>query len=91
MTRKMSYSEAVRPGIPAIGDVLRDLQQNSALRRAKMVENWRAYLPEGSKWQPGLPGNPSCPTCKGFGYVRLELPVGHPQQGKVAKCECNKT
>ncbi len=39
---------------------------------------------------PGLPGDPNCPICHGVGYVRRELPVGHPDFGRVSVCECRR-
>ncbi|MGB9673519.1 MAG: ATP-binding protein [Anaerolineales bacterium] len=33
-------------------------------------------------------GDPNCPICHGSGYVRLEVPLGHPQFGKIQICEC---
>lgn len=35
-----------------------------------------------------LPGDPECPYCHGIGYLREELPVGHPDFGKVQICSC---
>jgi DNA replication protein DnaC len=35
-----------------------------------------------------LPGDPNCPICGGVGYLRQELPVGHPDFGKVTICSC---
>ncbi len=35
-----------------------------------------------------LPGDPNCPHCHGLGYVRQDLPVGHPNFGKVLPCVC---
>jgi DNA replication protein DnaC len=29
-----------------------------------------------------------CPTCKGLGYVRADVPVGHPDFGKLLPCSC---
>lgn len=29
-----------------------------------------------------------CPQCNGFGYVRRDVPVGHPDFGKAFPCEC---
>ncbi|MCG3210666.1 MAG: Chromosomal replication initiator protein DnaA [Anaerolineae bacterium] len=29
-----------------------------------------------------------CPICGGTGYLRQDVPVGHPQFGKLAKCTC---
>ncbi|GCE23277.1 ATP-binding protein [Dictyobacter kobayashii] len=30
-----------------------------------------------------------CPVCKGAGYLRVEVPVGHPQFGKPFPCQCS--
>ncbi len=35
-----------------------------------------------------LPGNPDCPICHGIGYLRQDLPVGHPDFGKLQVCSC---
>lgn len=32
----------------------------------------------------------ACPICGGIGYVRLELPVDHPEFGRPVPCECQK-
>ncbi len=33
-------------------------------------------------------GKPDCPLCHGMGYVRLDVPVGHPDFGKLFPCTC---
>jgi len=33
-------------------------------------------------------GDPNCPICHGLGYVRLDVPLGHPKFGKIQICEC---
>jgi len=35
-----------------------------------------------------LPGDPNCPHCGGLGYLRQELPPGHPDFGKLQVCSC---
>ncbi len=35
-----------------------------------------------------LPGAPDCPLCQGLGYVRLDVPLGHPHFGKLFPCKC---
>lgn len=30
----------------------------------------------------------ACPICKGLGYVRADVPVGHPDFGKLVTCTC---
>lgn len=32
----------------------------------------------------------TCPICHGAGYVRLDVPVGHPQFGKAVPCRCKR-
>jgi DNA replication protein DnaC len=31
-----------------------------------------------------------CPLCHGAGYLRLDVPVGHPDFGRAAPCECKE-
>ncbi len=33
---------------------------------------------------------PSCPHCKGYGYVRADVPYGHPHFGKPLECQCKR-
>ncbi len=35
-------------------------------------------------------GDPNCPLCCGLGYLRLDLPVQHPDFGKVQICSCRE-
>jgi DNA replication protein DnaC len=35
-------------------------------------------------------GDPNCPICHGIGYIRQDLPVGHPDFGKVKVCTCRQ-
>jgi DNA replication protein DnaC len=35
-------------------------------------------------------GDPNCPICGGLGYLRQDLPVGHPDFGKVVVCTCRR-
>jgi DNA replication protein DnaC len=35
-----------------------------------------------------LPGDPNCPYCHGVGFLRRDLPVGHPDFGKLEICTC---
>jgi DNA replication protein DnaC len=32
-----------------------------------------------------------CPKCGGTGYLRQEVPIGHPNFGKLMECECRRT
>ena len=47
--------------------------------------------PSSSKTDPGTgsyPGDPNCEICGGVGYLRQDLPVGHPNFGKLQICSC---
>ncbi len=52
----------------------------------------RASTPTSSSTDPvtdpELVGDPHCPVCHGFGYVRLDVPVGHPDFGQLFPCAC---
>lgn len=39
--------------------------------------------------RPGL-GDPNCPICGGVGFVRRDVPVGHPDFGRVDICQCRQ-
>ncbi len=37
-----------------------------------------------------LPGDLNCPLCGGVGYLRSDVPVGHPDFGKLEICTCRR-
>jgi DNA replication protein DnaC len=37
-----------------------------------------------------LPGDPNCPLCSGIGYLRRDLPLGHPDFGRIEVCDCRR-
>ena len=39
-------------------------------------------------YQNDLPGDPNCPYCGGVGYLRLDVPPGHPDFGRLQVCSC---
>ena len=49
-----------------------------------------AVTPSDLVIAPTPPANgdcsPNCPECHGVGYVRYELPLGHPKFGKLERC-----
>jgi DNA replication protein DnaC len=44
--------------------------------------------PEADGILPSL--EPLCPICGGSGFLRYDVPVGHPNFGKLAVCECKR-
>jgi len=43
---------------------------------------------DGSIRQVKLPGDPNCPICGGIGYLRRDVPIDHPDFGKIVPCIC---
>ncbi len=37
-----------------------------------------------------LPGDPDCPICGGLGFTTQDLPVGHPDFGRIHVCVCRQ-
>jgi DNA replication protein DnaC len=53
----------------------------------------RANSPTSSSIEPVtpvLPGDPNCPICHGVGFVRQDLPLSHPDFGKLQICVCRQ-
>jgi DNA replication protein DnaC len=48
----------------------------------------RQSTPSRRKTAPLQPEG--CPLCHGAGYVRLDVPVGHPDFGRAVQCECKE-
>jgi DNA replication protein DnaC len=40
--------------------------------------------------ESSYPGDPNCKICGGVGYLRQDLPVGHPDFGKLQVCVCRE-
>ena len=47
---------------------------------------------DSSKVEPARAtlGDPNCPHCGGIGYLRKDVPVGHPDFGEVFVCVCRR-
>lgn len=43
---------------------------------------------DGPIRQVRMPGDPDCPICGGIGYLRRDLPIDHPDFGKIVPCSC---
>lgn len=37
-----------------------------------------------------MPGDPNCPICQGIGFVRQDLPITHPDFGRLQICACRQ-
>jgi DNA replication protein DnaC len=47
-------------------------------------------MSESPERAPGPVQSEPCPLCGGAGYVRLNVPMGHPQFGKAVPCRCKR-
>ena len=70
-----------RGQVESLGDILRRLQQRNFSNVADVPE-WVQQLDAES------PVADACPTCGGHGWVRRDLPVGHPDFGRAFPCLC---
>ena len=59
--------------------------KNLATRTSTGRSNSSASAPRND-----LPGDPNCPHCGGVGYLRSDVPVGHPDFGKLEICICRR-
>jgi DNA replication protein DnaC len=47
-------------------------------------------MPTTSSTEPQQTGD-VCPLCKGKGYLRRDVPLGHPDFGRLVPCQCRRT
>jgi DNA replication protein DnaC len=75
------------PGLEPIGDSMRGFLERLAERRRRRVLS--AEHAEASQLAV-VPKPPVCPYCGGAGYLRLDVPVGHPSFGQPVPCKCKE-
>ncbi|MFL5629177.1 MAG: ATP-binding protein [Ktedonobacteraceae bacterium] len=82
------YQRITQPLNPrAIAGVNPRLPQEH-LRHAMTLKQAQQYLPAPTS-AASLPKS-ACPKCKGAGYLRIDVPFGHPNFGKPVACECKE-
>jgi DNA replication protein DnaC len=67
-----------------IGKTLKRIENDTPMENIPTTSNTNFHS------QHDLPGDPNCPYCGGTGYLRQELPVGHPDFGKLQLCTCRQ-
>jgi DNA replication protein DnaC len=70
-----------------MSDKIEDILKKTAGRISKMSSQ------DSSKIDPGTAsyaGDPKCKICGGVGYLRRDLPVGHPEFGRIQICACRE-
>lgn len=73
-----------------LSENLREIRVANLQNQRKYIHNWREQLPPGSDWFPGSTGKPGCKICHGLGWFRYDVEYGHPEFGKLHKCDCVK-
>lgn len=75
------------PGLEPIGDSMRGfLERLAERRRRRALSGERADVSQLAS----VPTAPACPYCGGAGFVRLDVPVGHPSFGQPVPCKCKE-
>nr|BBH93939.1 hypothetical protein KTA_21380 [Thermogemmatispora argillosa] len=98
VARQQRVTQPLRPN--ALADpALAQLQETLRLRQARQTpgreRQTNGSLETASSSGSTLPApfgsqRPVCPKCKGAGYLRLDVPFGHPHFGKPIPCECKE-
>jgi DNA replication protein DnaC len=70
-----------------IDEILKRLAEDTSRASSQTSSNTEE---SGNASPPDLPGDPDCPICGGLGYLRVDLPVGHPHFGQVQVCSCRR-
>jgi DNA replication protein DnaC len=70
-----------------IDATLRKLAENKAAETGEPVEEINAV--ELLRYSD-LAGDVDCPYCHGLGYLRRDLPIGHPDFGRLEICSCRQ-
>ncbi len=78
---------------PAVQRAVQTPRLTQPLNRSAAMVHLNQDTPGSS--QPVIPapyttGNAICPICKGAGYLRADVPYGHPNFGKPIACECKE-
>lgn len=72
--------------------VNRELSQKPQPRQTRQIvpQTQRLPVPASIPAPPSSSARSACPRCKGAGYLRIDVPFGHPNFGKPVACECKE-
>jgi DNA replication protein DnaC len=71
-----------------IDETIKHLASGTSKTRSKSSS--AAEPGEANRAVHDLPGDPNCPHCHGVGYLRADVPVGHPDFGRLEICVCRR-
>lgn len=64
--------------------ILKRIGENTTRANTPTPSSFESHL------KPDLAGDPNCPHCHGLGYIRMDVPPGHAEFGKVQICVCRR-
>jgi DNA replication protein DnaC len=68
-----------------IDETIRKIQKMNGRNGSNMTESDNS---NETIRQVKMPGDPNCPICGGIGWLRQDLPIDHPDFGKIVPCSC---
>jgi DNA replication protein DnaC len=80
----------IAAGMPSGKSNTKSAKETEGAKRAKGVKKAKASRKPDDNRPHDLPGDPDCPICKGVGYYRLDVPLDHPDFGKLQICTCRQ-
>ncbi len=91
-TRSRRMTQPLSPQALAHLSREREYYQEPSIRRARpQVPREQATTPVPVRAAPPLPQPRNvCPKCRGAGFLRADVPFGHPNFGKPIPCECKE-
>lgn len=67
-----------------IDETVHKIRKTTGIAGSDVTENEK----DGPIRQVQMPGDPDCPICHGIGWLRRDLPIDHPDFGKIVPCSC---
>jgi DNA replication protein DnaC len=80
------YHRHTQPLNPAMNEDMSYTQEHT--RKIAVNESGQQRL--SASVPPPMGSKDVCPKCKGAGYLRIDVPFGHPNFGKPVACECKE-
>ena len=71
-----------------MSEKIEETLRNLAAGMSRASSQTTSSIDPSESLRHNLAGDPECPHCGGLGYTRQDLPVGHPDFGKLQICTC---
>ncbi|MEJ2555889.1 MAG: ATP-binding protein, partial [Anaerolineae bacterium] len=90
-TKSSSYSSSTDPQLDNSSIQSTPAPPQRAARGAGVSPDASVSKPANREASLSSASEATCPICGGVGYLREDVPVGHPRFGKLAPCQCLQT